>query len=415
MSTQTQPATGAIAEPAARPTTLRWGALAALTVAHTSVDMQTASLVVLLPLLLASFQLNYAAAAAIISVNSIIIAVAQPLFGVVSDRWRLGWLALAGCALTGAAMAGVLWMPSYWLVLAAVVASGIGSAAFHPEGLTHTRTVSGERRATGSSVFFFGGNLGFALGPLAAALLIERFGPPGALAMLVPTVLGVTLLTLKRKSFARPAPAPQAVRPAVGAAAARFPWGVAALVGFLLTLLVLRTIVQAGLQTFIPLYFTSEGGMTQARAAQLVTTLAFMGALGTLFSGPVADRLGRRAVMAGSMAIVVVALFIFLRSEGWVQLAAVAVAGAMITAPWTLTVVMVQDAMPNNLGLAGGLTLGTAYGAGGLGVAAIGAFADVAGLAQAMLILTSLPVVVMVLSLFVPERRRAATAAGAAD
>lgn len=72
-----------------------------------------------------------------------------------------------------------------------------------------------------------------------------------------------------------------------------------ALVLFLLTLLVLRSVVLAGLQTFIPLYFTQAVGASKAATAQLLTVLALMGAFGTLFSGPLADRLGRRVVMAG--------------------------------------------------------------------------------------------------------------------
>lgn len=410
MSTQARPAGAGAPPAAARP--IHRPALAAVTLAHVSVDMQTSSLVVLLPLLLAAFDLSYASAAAVISVNSLIIAVAQPLFGVVSDRWRLGWLAMAGCALTGTAMAGVLFVPSYWLVLAAVILSGVGSAAFHPEGLTHVRTVSGDRRATGSSVFFFGGNLGFALGPLVAALLLERFGRAGAPAMLIPTAVGLAMLWAQRGRFERAAPAPGRAAVGRGAMAAAFPWGAAALVLFLLTLLVLRSVVLVGLQTFIPLYFAERGGMGSAATAQLLTVLALMGAVGTLFSGPVADRLGRRAVMAGSMAVVVAALYVFMRAEGLAQLVALGVAGAMITAPWTITVVMIQDAMPNNLGLAGGLTLGTAYGASGLGVAALGAFADSAGLAQTMLLVTTLPALILVMSLFVPERRRVAPAAG---
>jgi FSR family fosmidomycin resistance protein-like MFS transporter len=411
MSSQAQPASPAGAAPVARP--LHKPSLAAVTLAHISVDMQTASLVVLLPLLLASFDLSYTSAAAIISVNSLIIALAQPLFGVVSDRWNLRWLALAGCALTGLAMAGVLFLPSYWLVLAAVILSGIGSAAFHPEALTHVRTISGDQKATASSVFFFGGNLGFALGPLVAALLVERYGPAGAPAMLIPTAIGLGLLWSQRRRFDRPAPAPRRARPVADPLAAVFPWATVGLVLFLLTLLTLRSVVLAGLQTFIPLYFTQEGGMSKAAVAQLLTVLTLMGAFGTLFSGPIADRLGRRVVMAGSMAVVVAALFVFMRAEGLAQLVALGVAGAMITAPWTITVVMIQDAMPNNLGLAGGLTLGTAYGASGLGVAALGAFADSAGLAQTMLIVTSLPVLVLILSLFVPERRRRPATAAA--
>ena len=101
--------------------------LGALLFAHMTVDMQTSSLTVFLPLLLASFNLNYASAAAILSVNNLIIAIAQPLFGLFGDRCQVRWLVTAGCALCGAAMASILFLPNYWLVLAAVILSGLGS------------------------------------------------------------------------------------------------------------------------------------------------------------------------------------------------------------------------------------------------------------------------------------------------
>ena len=104
--------------------------------------------------------------------------------------------------------------------------------------------------------------------------------------------------------------------------------------------------------------------------------------------------------------IVLVALFIFLRTQGIVQIVALGIAGAFITVPWPISVVMVQEAMPNNVGLASGLTLGLAYGASGLGVSALGALADVAGLPQVMFGLSLLPIAVFVMSLFVPERTR---------
>jgi FSR family fosmidomycin resistance protein-like MFS transporter len=378
--------------------------LGALLLAHTTVDMQTSSLTVFLPLLLASFNLNYASAAAILSVNNLIIAIAQPLFGLFGDRRQVRWLVTAGCALCGAAMASVLFLPNYWLVLAAVLLSGLGSAAFHPEALSNVRGVSGSQKETGSSIFFFGGNLGFAFGPIVAALLIEHLGVAGVIGMILPTLIGCACLWTQHRRYVRPVVSPQSER--AHPATSRFQTKTVGLVTFLLSLSILRSIVLSGLLAFIPLYFTTEGTMTKPEIARLLTILAAMGTLGTLFGGPLAERVGRRVVMAGAMAMVLPALFVFLRSTGLMQMVALGIAGAAITAPWTLTVVMVQDAMPNNLGLAAGLTLGTAYGANGLGVAALGWLADVAGLPQTMLVITLLPIVILVMSLFVPEKRQ---------
>jgi FSR family fosmidomycin resistance protein-like MFS transporter len=377
-------------------------ALFSIFLSHISVDMQTGSLAVLLPLLLTTFNLSYGLAALIVTVNNLVIAVAQPLFGVLGDRKPMRWLMFAGAALCGAAMVSVTLMPSYWLVLVAVVVSGIGSAMFHPEALAAVRAVSGDRPTSGTSFFFFGGNLGFALGPFLVTLLIASFGTSSTLGMIAPTVLAVGVLLTQRRQFGshtnisngRMVGAPR------HANTKRVFW----LVVFLLALIAVRSMILSGLQTFIPLYFSGYTGMPKESIGAMVSVLIFSGAFGTLMGGPISERIGRRNTMAGAMVIVLIALFAFLHTQGLAQLIAIGVAGAFITMPWPLSVVMVQEAMPNNIGLASGLTLGLAYGASGLGVSALGGLADVTGLPTVMTLITLLPIAVFVMSLFVPER-----------
>ena len=93
-------------------------------------------------------------------------SVIQPLFGHLSDRRSLPWLMPLGPVLggLGVALAGIA--PSYALTFAAIVLSGIGVAAFHPEGSRFANYVSGARRSSGMSLFSVGGNIGFALGPV---------------------------------------------------------------------------------------------------------------------------------------------------------------------------------------------------------------------------------------------------------
>lgn len=387
---------------AATTTGVKKPALFSIFLAHISVDMQTSSLTVLLPLLLASLDLSYSLAALIVSVNNLVIAVAQPLFGIAGDRRPVRWLMFVGAVLCGTAMVSVTLLPSYGLVLAAVVLSGLGSAAFHPEGLAAVREVSGDKPASGTSFFFFGGNLGFALGPFLATLLIASYGTPGAVGMIVPTALATAALFLQRRAFGARAhpPGSRLLGQTQAADVRRAFW----LVVFLLALIAARSLILSGLQTFIPLYFSSYSDLSRESIGAMVSVLIFSGAFGTLLGGPISERIGRRNTMCAAMAIVLVALFAFPRAEGLMQLIAIGIAGAFITMPWPISVVMVQEAMPNNIGLAGGLTLGLTYGASGLGVGLLGGLADVAGLPTVMMLLTLLPIVVLFMSLFVPER-----------
>lgn len=389
--------------------------------AHTSVDMQTAALPTLLPTLLAAFRLDYASAAALVTINNLMIAVAQPLFGVLGDRRPIRWLSLLGCAICGVSMCLVTALPSYWLVFGAVILSGLGSALFHPEALSNTRAISGDRAVTGTSWFFLGGNFGFGGGPILIGLLLSAFGPPGAVALVVPTIVGCGLLLTQMHKFGRrhadvPGAADAAEVPAVPAAAQPAASGraVAAFVTFLLFLIILRSVAIEGLKTFIPLYFSEVTGKSAAEFAPLLGTLSLAGIVGTLFSGPLADRIGRRNTMVWSMVLATASLFWFLNSDGLAQTAAIGLFGIATTAPWTITVTMVQDAMPRNPGLAAGLTLGTAYGAAGIGVGLLGVLANATGLRFTLQFITAIPVLVTVLSLFVPERPRARLAPASA-
>ncbi len=80
--------------------------------------------------------------------------------------------------------------PSFPLAFAAVVVSGLGVAAFHPEGSRYANYLSGARRATGMSLFSLGGNAGFALGPGPGdARRRCCSGSPGALLVAIPGAL----------------------------------------------------------------------------------------------------------------------------------------------------------------------------------------------------------------------------------
>ena len=79
----------------------------------------------------------------------------------------------------GVALAGLA--PNYGLTFAAVVVSGIGVAAFHPEGSRFANYVSGAKRSSGMSLFSVGGNVGFALGPALVTPLVLAFGLSGTL------------------------------------------------------------------------------------------------------------------------------------------------------------------------------------------------------------------------------------------
>ncbi|MDQ6842335.1 MAG: MFS transporter, partial [Actinomycetota bacterium] len=225
-------------------------AMAALSLGHLFTDVSQGSVPALLPFLIARDHINYAAAAALILAATIASSVIQPLFGHLSDRLSLPWLMPLGPALGGLGIALVGVMPSYPLIFAAVVLSGIGVAAFHPEGSRFANYVSGARRASGMSLFSVGGNLGYAVGPILMTPLVLAFGLHGTVFILIPTGAAALLLT-------RELPRLRGFRTDIVAGRVQPPDQPAAWRAFslLATVIALRSFVYFGLVTFIPLYY----------------------------------------------------------------------------------------------------------------------------------------------------------------
>ena len=147
--------------------------MAALSSGHLATDLAQGSLPALLPFLKAEFDLTYTMASALVLAATISSSLIQPLFGLWSDVRGALWLLPAGVGLAGVGMALAAAAPSYPLTFLAVLAAGLGVAAYHPEGSKFASYASGTRRASGMSFFSVGGNIGFALGPVYASALIS--------------------------------------------------------------------------------------------------------------------------------------------------------------------------------------------------------------------------------------------------
>lgn len=127
---------------------------------HLATDFSNGALPALLPYFKERFDLSYTLAALIVLASATSSSIVQPLFGLWSDRRGALWLLPAGVALAGSGIALGAAAPSYTLVVLCVLVSGIGVAAFHPEGSKFAAYTSGGKRASGMSYFSIGGNVG---------------------------------------------------------------------------------------------------------------------------------------------------------------------------------------------------------------------------------------------------------------
>src|SRR5215467_9689720 len=116
--------------------------MSALSAGHLGTDFASGSLPALLPFFTDRFALSYTLAATVMLASTASSSLVQPLFGLWSDRRGAIWLLPLGVALAGVGIALAAAAPSYWMVLVCVVFSGLGIAAYHPEGSKFAAYVS---------------------------------------------------------------------------------------------------------------------------------------------------------------------------------------------------------------------------------------------------------------------------------
>ncbi len=191
-----------------------------------------------------------------------------------------------------------------------VVVSGLGTAAYHPEGSKFAAYASGDRRASGMSLFSVGGNIGYALGALVTTPIVVALGLEGGLLLMVPCLV-VAAMLLRAAAYLL---ALEHHQGQAAAAESNEPERPGALV-ILLAIVALRSVAWFGLLTFVPLWEVSLGH-SKSYGAHLLSLMLVTGAIGTLVAGPAADRFGRRPVLLASNLIVTPAILVFVLVGG---------------------------------------------------------------------------------------------------
>jgi FSR family fosmidomycin resistance protein-like MFS transporter len=355
-------------------------AMALLSSGHFATDFSNGVLPALLPFLRDRFSLSYTAVGGVILASQASSSLIQPVFGLWSDRRGAMWLLPAGVALAGVGIALAADAPSFWLVLLLVLVSGVGSAAYHPEGSKFAGYVSGRKRASGMAWFSIGGNLGFAFGPIATTAVVAAFDLRGGLILAVPGLLVAVAFVV----------------------AAPYLRGFA--MKLLLGVIALRSVAWFGLVTFVPLWEVSLGH-SKSHGNHLLALMLFAGGVGTLALGPLADRFGRRPVLLASVVATGPLVLVFVLVGGVPGTIALALTGVCVVGTFGVTMVMGQEYMPRHIGMASGLVIGLSVGLGGVAAVGLGRLADLTSLRTALLVAAAAPVLASALAVMLPSGR----------
>jgi len=379
----------------------RFNLLGALSFSHFLNDMMQSLIVSIYPLLKGEFHLSFAQIGAITLTYQACASLLQPLIGVYTDRHPQPYSLSVGMCFTLVGMVILAFAPNYGSVLAAAALIGAGSAIFHPESSRIARLASGGRHGLAQSIFQVGGNAGSAMGPLLAAWIILPQGQTSLAWFAIAAVIAIAVLArvgawYKNHHIDRPKAHAPAVPGPVSAARVR--WSIAVLV----LLIFSKYFYVASITSYFSFFLIGKFHVS-VRAAQVhlfVFLLAM--ALGTLFGGPLGDRIGRkRVIWVSILGIAPFTLLLPYVDLMWVGILTFII-GLILSSAFSAIVVFAQELMPGNVGAVSGLFFGFAFGIGGIGAAVLGGLADSHGIGFVYRICAYLPLLGMVAA-FLPN------------
>ena len=385
-----------------------YSVIVAIAVCHLLNDMLQSLLPSIYPNLKAQFGLSFAQIGMVTLVYQITASILQPLVGLYADRHPTP-LALPGGTLFSLVGLVVLSIAHrYGVLLIGASLLGVGSSVFHPESSRVARMAAGKRHGLAQSTFQVGGNVGSAIGPLAAAIVVARWGQASVgvfalLSLLTGTILWNVSRWYKHQGLARLHRA---------AARSRRASQVASGVAFkailvLIALIFSKYIYLASLTSYYTFYLIHHFGIS-VRAAQL-QLFAFLAAVavGTVLGGPIGDRFGRRYVIwASILGPLPFTLLLPHASLAWTGPLAVLI-GLILASAFPAIVVYAQELLPGKVGMIAGLFFGLAFGIGGLGAALLGVLADWKSIEFVYRVCAYLPLIGLLAALLPDiERRR---------
>jgi MFS transporter, FSR family, fosmidomycin resistance protein len=369
----------------------RFNVLGALSCAHFLNDMMQSLIIAIYPILKGEFQLSFVQIGMITLTYQICASLLQPAIGLYTDKHPKPYSLSVGMAFTLLGMITMAYASSYNGVLVAAALIGTGSAVFHPESSRIARLASGGRHGLAQSIFQVGGNGGAAMGPLLAAWIILPRGQTSmawfALAALAAIILLARVGTWYKHQHLNRSKSGVKTAAASPVSARTAAWSV----GILVLLVFSKYFYVASISSYYS-FFLIEKFHVSVRSAQIhlfVFLLAM--ALGTLFGGPLGDRIGRkRVIWVSILGIAPFTLLLPYADLLWTGILTFVI-GLILSSAFSAIVVFAQELIPGKVGAVSGLFFGFAFGIGGIGAALLGVVADRYGIEYVYKICAFLP------------------------
>jgi MFS transporter, FSR family, fosmidomycin resistance protein len=370
--------------------------LGALSLCHLLNDMMQSLLPSIYPILKESYQLDFSQIGLITLAFQLTASLLQPVVGMFTDRYPQPYSAAVGMGLSVTGLGLLASADSFPLLLAAGACVGIGSSIFHPESSRVARLASGGRHGFAQSLFQVGGNVGSAIGPLLAALIILPNGQKSVAWFIAAGLVAMGLLTFVGRWYATQG------RARISGISKRThvehlsQGRIGLSITVLVALVFSKFVYMACLGNYFTFYLIETFGVSVHDSQLYLFVFLAAVAAGTFLGGPLGDYFGRKYVIWFSiLGVVPFTISLPYADLQWTLVLAIII-GLILSSAFSAIVVYAQELVPGRTGMIAGLFFGLAFGMGGLGAAILGEIADWTSIGYVYKICSFLPLIGLV-------------------
>ena len=310
-----------------------------ISIAHLVHDVYSSFLSPLLPLLVQKLGMSYGTAGMLV-VFQRLPSLLNPVVGVVAEHMSLRFLVILAPAITTVSMSLLGLAPNYWVLAGLLFIMGVGSTLFHVPAPVMIRQSAGDQTGRGMSYFMLGGELARTLGPITILAAVSWWGLEGSY-KLIPLGLfcsGLLYLKFKDIKFSKPAVKQKLTAAHFGETLVRYSRVFLLISG----ITVFRSTLRNALTVFLPVFMHAKGSSLWTAGIAL-SILQFAGAGGTLLSGIISDKIGRRPTLVIAAVLTPGLMWMFLHTAGLLQMVILVVLGVVLFAYGPVMLAIFQD------------------------------------------------------------------------
>ncbi len=372
-----------------------------LTLSHLFNDFYAGFLMPLLSYFQSHLHLTITQVSILPTVLAVFGSILQPVFGFLGDKYNKKLFVVSGVLCSAIFMSCIGFAPNFIILIFMLMVGASGIASFHPNGAATIARLTENKSTFMMSIFLMVGCIGLAVAPFIITSIASSGGFNKLWLLSFPgIILALVLIKTLPGNHEEKRSTNLSDFKILFTRKSRPLW-------IMFLIMFTRSLVVTSFLSFMSILFT-EKGLTMHRSGIAISTFLLSGSIGGLVGGYLADKIGRKIIIACSSIFACPLLLWFLHAEGTLSMTLLGLSGMVILAASPVNVLIVQRLCPDMAGSIAGVSMGLVWGSAGLMLPVIGYIADHYGMGTSLSVAALMLPIVGIFVLMLPDIDRPA-------